>query len=93
MTVTDFEVIAFFVADQAQAESGKVYANGGFWNRLRFPTYPAVVSSHALVAVVEVPCRACHQDHEFRMGLEDADGNALRLEVTGEFRIGAEADL
>lgn len=93
MTVTDFRVVAFFAADHAQAEGGKVYVNGGFWNRLRFPTYPAVVPSLALVAVVEVPYRAYHQDHRFRIGLEDADSNVMPLEVTGEFRIGAEPDL
>jgi hypothetical protein len=93
MTITDFRVVGFFAADHARAESGKVYVNGGFWNRLRFPTYPSVVPSLAVVAVVEVPYRAYHQDHTFRIGLEDADGNALPVEVTGEFRIGAEPDL
>ena len=93
MTVTDFRVLAFFAADHAQAESGKVYVNGGFWNRLRFPTYPAIVPSLALVAVVEVPYRAYHQDHAFRLGMEDADGNILPLEATGSFRVGAEPDL
>ena len=93
MTVTDFRVLAFFAADHAQAVGGKVYVNGGFWNRLRFPTYPSIVPSLALVAVLEVPYRAYHQDHGFRLGMEDADGNALELEATGTFRIGAEPDL
>jgi hypothetical protein len=93
MTMTDFRVLAFFAADHAQAVAGKVYVNGGYWNRLRFPTYPAIVPSLSLVAVLEVPYRAYHQDHNFRLGMEDADGNVLPLEATGSFRIGAEPDL
>lgn len=93
MTVTDFRVLAFFAADHAQAEGGKVYVNGGFWDQLRFPTYPSIVPSLALVAVLEVPYRAYHQDHSFRLGMEDADGNVLPLEATGNFRIGAKPDL
>jgi hypothetical protein len=93
MTVTDFRVLAFFAADHAEAIGGKVYVNGGFWNRLRFPTYPSIVPSLALVAVLEVPYRAYHQDHAFRLGMEDADGTVLPLEATGSFRVGAEPDL
>jgi len=93
MTVTDFRVLAFFAADHAQAVGGKVYVNGGFWNRLRFPTYPAIVPSLALVAVVEVPYRAYHQDHSFHLGMVDADGNVLPLNATGDFRVGAEPDM
>ena len=93
MTVTDFRVLAFFAADHAQAVGGKVYVNGGFWTRLRFPTYPSIVPSLALVGVVEVPYQAYHEDHSFRLGMEDADGNVLQLEATGTFRVGAEPDL
>jgi hypothetical protein len=93
MTVTDFRVLAFFAADHAQAVGGKVYVNGGFWNRLRFPTYPAIVPSLSLVAVLEVPYRAYHQDHSFRLGMEDTDRNVLPLEATGSFRVGAEPGL
>jgi len=90
---TDFRVVSFFAADHAEAVNGKVYMNGGFWNRLRFPTYPAVIPSLALVAVIEVPYRAYHQDHHFRLGMEDADGNEVPLEVTGDFRMGAAPDI
>lgn len=93
MTVTDFRVVAFFAADHAQAVGGKVYVNGGFWNQLSFPIYPAIAPPLALAAVVEVPFRAYHQDHTFRLGMEDADGNVLPLEAAGDFRVGAQAKI
>ena len=34
---------------------GKVYVNGGFWSRLQFPSYPAVVPHIAIVAALHVP--------------------------------------
>jgi len=93
MTLTDFRVVAFFTADHAQAVGGKVYVNGGFWNQLSFPTYPSIAPPLTLAAVVEVPYRAYHQDHGFRLGMEDADGNVLPLEATGDFRVGAQAKM
>lgn len=86
---TDFRTLAFFAADHAETVNGKVYVNGGFWSILRFPAYPAVVPSMALVAVLEVPFRAYHQDHLFEIGMEDSDGNKLPFNVSGEFRVGA----
>jgi hypothetical protein len=92
MTDTDIEVLAFFPADHAVVESGKVYANGAFWDRLRFPNYPQVFSM-SLVAVLKIPFRAYHQDHRFEIGMEDADGNELPLRVEGDFRVGSSADM
>ena len=88
--LSDFKVIAFFAADHAAVADGKVYVNGGFFSRLNFPTYPAVVPSVTLVAVLEVPFHAYHEDHTVGMGLEDADGEALPLKVEGQFRVGAD---
>ena len=39
---TDIYAEAFFTADHGAVENGKLYVNGGFWNRLGFPSYPAV---------------------------------------------------
>jgi hypothetical protein len=92
MTNTDIEVVAFFPADHAVVEGGKVYSNGAFWDRLRFPTYPQVFSL-SLVAVLKIPFRAYHQDHRFEIGMEDADGKELPLRVQGDFRVGSSADM
>ena len=83
---TTFAALGFFPADHAAAESGKVYASGAYWSTLRFPAFPAVLPGAALVAVLQQPYHAAHADHEFAMGLEDADGRAQALEIRGQFR-------
>lgn len=84
--IEGFKAIAFFPADHAQAESGKVYANGAYWNVLRFPAFPALLPGSALVAVVQQPFHASHADHGFEMTLEAADGARLPLRIEGQFR-------
>ncbi len=88
--VTDFEVIAFFPADHASVAEGKLYVNGGIWDRLNFPAYPQLIPPVSLVAVVRVPYRAYHQDHKFEMRLENAENEALSFRVEGGFRFGTE---
>lgn len=92
-STSSFRAVAFFAADHAETVNAKVYVNGGFWDVLRFATYPAVVPSMALVAVIEVPFSAYHQDHRFEISMEDSDGKALSFAVTGEFRIGAAPEM
>ena len=81
-----FTALGFFPADHAAAESGKVYASGAYWGTLHFPAFPAVLPTMALVAVVQQPFSAAHADHEFAIGLEDADGQAHGLDIRGSFR-------
>ena len=88
-----FEVVAFFPADHAEAVNGKVYLNGGFWNRLNFPEYPAVIGTMALIAVIHVPFHEYQEDHKFALGMVDADEKASPFHVEGVFRVGAAADL
>ncbi len=88
----DFESVAFFVADHAVVENGKIYANGAFWNRLAFPVYPALVS-FTIAAAVRVPWRAYHQDHKFEIRLVDGHGAELGLKVEGQFRVGTAPDM
>jgi hypothetical protein len=91
LTLRDFAVQAFFPADHAVVESGKLYVNGGGWNQLTFPTYPQVVPLSALVALLEVPFGKLNSEHALRIGMEDRDGNAQPLRVEGKFRLGAGA--
>ena len=70
---TDIYAEAFFTADHGAVENGKLYVNGGFWNRLGFPSYPAVYS-FSICAVIHIPWRAHHQSHSFAISFEDADG-------------------
>ena len=83
---TTFSALGFFPADHAAAESGKVYASGAYWSTLRFPGFPATLPAAALVAVLQQPFHAAHADHEFAIGMEDADGRRTALEISGQFR-------
>src|SRR3954452_21778336 len=86
-TVQGFEALGFFPADHAAAEGGKVYANGAYWNRLRFPAFPAVLPSISLVAVLEQPFHASYAEHTIEMGMQDADGRDVPgIHVEGKFR-------
>ncbi|SRR6266568_2306665 len=91
--IEGFKSLGMFTADHAVVESGKVYANGAYWAALRFPAFPATLPSCSLVAVVQVPFHLMQSDHQLRFGLEDADGQPLPLEITGQFRtaLGLEA--
>lgn len=83
----DFRALGFFPADYAVAESGKLYVSGGYWTVLRFPAFPATLPICAVAAVIEVPFHASQADHHFHIGLEDAERNALPLQIEGDFRV------
>ena len=84
----DFEALALFTADHAAVENGKVYVNGGFWDVLNQPSYPAQVSI-SLVAVISVPSRAYLEDHRVTVEMVDADEERLPLKIEGNVRVGA----
>lgn len=89
----DFKVLAFFPADHAVAENGKLYVNGGAWSQVRFPSYPQVVPMAALVAVLEVPFTALNAEHMLDIGMEDQDGGPLPLRAQVKFRVGSGVSL
>lgn len=84
---------AFFPADHAAVENGKVYTNGAFWALLRFPVFPAVLPTMALVAVIEIPFHAYQADHSIEMRLVDSDGQPAGFEARGTFRSAPSIDL
>jgi hypothetical protein len=88
---TDLRVDAFFTADHAEVQGGKLYINGGFWTRLRFPTFP-VVHSFSICVVLHIPWRAHHQNHSFAITIEDADGQTI-TNAGGDFQAGPSPDM
>jgi hypothetical protein len=84
---------AFFSADHAEAVNGKVYVNGGFWNRWRGTSYPQVFPSLALVAVLDVPFAQYHRNHKVVISLVDADEKEQPLRAEGIIRVGADASM
>ena len=84
----DFESIALFTADHAAVENGKVYVNGGFWDVITQPSYPAQVSI-SLVAIIKVPSTAYLEDHRVTVEMVDADEVRLPLKIEGNVRVSA----
>ncbi|MGI8540193.1 MAG: DUF6941 family protein [Rubrobacteraceae bacterium] len=89
----DFKVPAFFVADHAVVENGKVYVNGGFFNRIYQVAYPTQISI-AVVSLVEVPYTELLQDHRFAVEMLDAEKKKLPapVRIEGGFRLAPAPD-
>jgi hypothetical protein len=83
---TDLFATAFFLADHASVENGKVYVNGGFWNNMQFSTFP-VASTFSVVGVINVPWSEQNKNHRFQVVFTDLDGRQLDGEFGGEFTI------
>jgi hypothetical protein len=88
----DLHAEAFFTADHAAVESGKLYVNGGFWSRLNLPSFPAV-QTFAVCVVLHIPWRAHHQRHTFAVVFEDADGQVTPNRLEGQFQTGTAPDM
>jgi hypothetical protein len=83
---------AFFTADHAVVESGKLYANGAFWNRLNFPSFP-VVHNFAVCVILHIPWRAHHERHAFGITFEDGDGKVMPQRLGGYIQTGTAPDM
>lgn len=79
--------VAFFLADHAAVENGKVYASGAFWNRLAGGGFPSV-HHFSVATVLDVPWSAHGRSYQFGVRFEDADGQAVGPRVDGEFEVG-----
>jgi hypothetical protein len=90
--LVDFEALAFFTADHAAVESGKLYVNGGFWNSLFRDSFPARVIG-SLVAVVKVPAQEYLENHRITIQLLDPDEGSLPFRIDGDIRVGASPHL
>ena len=88
---TDLHAEAFFTADHAVVESGKLYVNGGAWNRVAYPSYPAV-QAVGVAAVLHIPWRAHNQSHAFLIEFEDADGLKMPAQLEDHFQASLPAD-
>ncbi len=89
---TDLHARAFFLADHAAVENGKLYANGAFWNRLAFPSFPAVYT-FSVIAVLHIPWRAYHRPHRFSVWFEDADRRRMTGQFEGDFTVGSSPEM
>jgi hypothetical protein len=83
----EIQACAFFLADHAVVENGKLYVNGGFWNQVHSMTYPSI-RAFGVAAVLHIPWRQHHKAHTFAVTFEDADGGSLPARFDGQFRVG-----
>lgn len=86
-TITRTSVLAFFAADHiVVAPDAKMYVNGGFFNTLRFPAFPAVLPTLGVGAVVEIPFQDSMRNHVIRIGLRGPGQQELPVHVEASFR-------
>jgi len=88
----DIQACAFFLADHAVVENGKLYVNGGFWNQVCSADYP-VAKAFGLAAVLHIPWRQHQRGHAFAVTFEDADGRPLNARFEGQFRVGTSPNM
>jgi len=67
-----------FIADHVAVAEGKLYANGGGWDRSVSALFPAVLKV-GLGVLIKVPWTATNETHLLEIHLEDPDGNVLPL--------------
>jgi hypothetical protein len=91
-SLSGFEVLAFFAADHAVVENGKVYVNGGFFDRVYFPVFPAPLASIAVVGLISVSAQHFQRDHRFIVELQEAGNDTPIVKIEGGFRALPAAD-
>jgi len=75
------------LTDYSEVLAGKVYAMGGGWNMLRFPSLPT--EHHFGIAFgIDVPWSETNQPHTLRLEIQDPDGVRLGDEFVVEFETG-----
>src|SRR5689334_17638987 len=85
--ITRTSVLAFFASDHAViAPDAKVYINGGFFNLLRFPAFPATMPSLGVAVLLEIPFQDSLQDHSLRIVLRGPELQELPVRVEAQFR-------
>jgi hypothetical protein len=91
--ITTTRVIALFAADHAiVTPDGKMYINGGFLSALRFPSFPAILPTLGMAAVLELPFRESMHDHVLRFGLRGPENQELPVKVEAQFRTAPTVD-
>lgn len=78
--------MAFFAADHVASSDNKLYVNGGFFNLLRFPAFPATLPTLGIGVVLQIPFQDTMQNHVIGIGLRGPDDQVLPLRIEARFR-------
>src|SRR2546421_12199965 len=85
--ITRTSVLAFFASDHAGvAPAAKVDVNGGFFNLLRFPAFPATMPTLGIAVLLEMPFQDSMQDHSLHVVLRGPEQQELPVRVEAQFR-------
>ena len=84
--ITRPAVLSFFAADHVDVSGNKLYVNGGFFNLLRFRTFPATLGTLGIGVALQIPFHYTMQDHLIRIGFRGPDEQELPLRVEARFR-------
>ncbi len=84
------EIDALMLADWAETINGKLYVQGGGWDRwLLAPNRPV---EFAIAASILTPWSLANQEREFSIAIESEDGAAVAPLLTGSFTVGRPPD-
>jgi len=84
--ITRTSVLAFFAADHVAVSDNKMYVNGGFFNLLRFPVFPATLPTLGIGVVLQIPFQDTMHNHVFRIGMRGPEHQELPVRIEGQFR-------
>lgn len=77
-SITDFRIDAV-LCDSAVTAEGKIYVQGGGWNMLSPPAFPAQLPRIGLAVCVSVPYTATNHNHTLEITLESEDGEVVSV--------------
>ncbi len=90
-SLSGFEVLAFFTADHAVVENGKVYVNGGFFDTVYNSVFPTPLSI-AVVCWIQVLPEQFQRDHRFTVQMNEAGYTQPILKIEGGLRVAPSPD-
>lgn len=87
LPIDDIEIDFLILADWAETINGKLYIQGGGWDRKLAPSENQPIS-FAIVAGILIPWHLTNQEHQFILSLETGDGTIVGSKIEGGFSTG-----
>ena len=87
LTIEQVEIEFLIIADWVETISGKLYIQGGGWDRKLKPPNEGNID-FAIAAGFLVPWHLTNQEHQFSLSFETGDGGVIGSPITGGFNVG-----
>ena len=88
--IESIEIDFLVLADWAETIGGKLYIQGGGWDR-KLPPAHGRATSFAVAAGILVPWTLTNQQHSFTLTFETGDGTSFGPRIDGGFNMGRPA--